>query len=66
MIYEAIDGPTVALEALTPSESEALRGPLADLHPVESDGRVPAPEVRVARTPGGLVLLIAPALKPGS
>ena len=60
VIYEAIEGPAVALDALTPAEREALDASLADLHGADTDGPALVATVRVARTPGGPVLLVAP------
>jgi hypothetical protein len=59
IVYERIEGEETCMGALSPTERRTLAPYWAQLTAL---GFAPAPERRVLRTPGGPVLLIAPAV----
>jgi serine/threonine protein kinase len=69
VIYEAVDGPVVTLEALAPDDQAALAATLAALPSIAlpSIDQRPAPaSPRIALTAGGPVILIAPDYQPAA
>jgi hypothetical protein len=66
IVYEAIadaDGtPPAPIESLLPEERRALAAALAELHHAGAEAIALGPGARVARTAGGLVVIVAPDL----
>ena len=68
IVYEAISGmragadAPVPIESLSPEEQRALSSALAELHNPGAEAIALGPGARVARTAGGLVVIVAPDL----
>ena len=66
IVYEAIadggGGPPAPVESLPAEERRALVAALAELHHAGAEAIALGPGARVVRTPGGLVVLVAPDL----
>ena len=65
VIYEAIPGAVVGVDALSSADQAALIGALQALREAGAEDLARLPSARVALTAGGPVLLIAPVPRPG-